>query len=76
MFLKYVLSQGLGELAAGNDCRNEPQSNALLRTTLRYPLVPRWRRGQEKSELTFPSLLRRGGQACSAEFGCFKLCGL
>jgi len=38
MFLKYVLSQGLGELAAGNDSRNEPQSNALLRTTLRYPL--------------------------------------
>jgi len=36
MFLKYVLSQGLGELAAGNDSRNEPQSNALLRTTLRY----------------------------------------
>ena len=35
MFLKYVLSQGLGELAAGNDSRNEPQSNALLRTTLR-----------------------------------------
>ena len=36
LFLKYVLSQGLGELAAGNDSRNEPQSNALLRTTLRY----------------------------------------
>jgi hypothetical protein len=36
IFLKYVLSQGLGELAAGNDSRNEPQSNALLRTTLRY----------------------------------------
>jgi hypothetical protein len=36
MFLKYVLLQGLGELAAGNDSRNEPQSNALLRTTLRY----------------------------------------
>jgi hypothetical protein len=36
MFLKYVLSQGLGELAAGHDSRNEPQSNALLRTTLRY----------------------------------------
>ncbi len=35
MFLKYVLSQGLSELAAGNDSRNEPQSNALLRTTLR-----------------------------------------
>jgi len=35
MILKYVLSQGLGELAAGNDCRKEPQSNALLRTTLR-----------------------------------------
>jgi hypothetical protein len=35
MFLKYVLSQGLGELAAGNDSRNEAQSNALLRTTLR-----------------------------------------
>jgi hypothetical protein len=38
MFLKYVLSQGLGELAAGNDSRNEPQSNALLRTTLRLYL--------------------------------------
>jgi len=36
MFLKYVLAQGLGELAAGNDSRNEAQSNALLRTTLRY----------------------------------------
>ena len=36
MFLKYVLSQGLGELAAGNDSRNEAQSNALLRTTLRH----------------------------------------
>ena len=35
MFLKYVLSQGWGELATGNDSRNEPQSNALLRTTLR-----------------------------------------
>jgi len=35
MFLKYVLSQGLGELAAGNDSKNKPQSNALLRTTLR-----------------------------------------
>ena len=34
--LKYILSQGVGELAAGNDSRNEPQSNALLRTTLRY----------------------------------------
>ena len=40
MFLKYVLSQGLGQLAAGNDSRNEPQSNALLRTTLRYSLAP------------------------------------
>jgi len=37
MFLKYVLSQGLGELAAGNHSRNGPQSNALLRITLRYP---------------------------------------
>ena len=36
LFLKYVLSQGLGELAAGNDSGNEPQSDALLRTTLRY----------------------------------------
>jgi hypothetical protein len=41
MFLKSVLSQGLGELAPGNDPRNEPQSNALLRTTLRYP-APGW----------------------------------
>jgi hypothetical protein len=40
MFLKYVLLQGLGELAAGNDSRNEPQSNALLRTTLRYLAFP------------------------------------
>jgi hypothetical protein len=39
MFLKYVLSQGLGELAAGHDSRNEPQSNALLRTTLRHLAV-------------------------------------
>jgi hypothetical protein len=38
MFLKYVLSQGLGELAAGHDSRNEPQSNALLRTTPRLYL--------------------------------------
>ena len=37
MFLKYVLSQGLGELAAGNDSRNEPRSNALLRAALRQP---------------------------------------
>ena len=36
MFLKYVPAQGLGELAAGNDSRNEPQSKVLLRTTLRY----------------------------------------
>jgi hypothetical protein len=38
MFLKYVLSQGWGELAAGNDSRNEPQSIALRRTTLRLYL--------------------------------------
>ena len=37
LFLKYILSQGLGELAAGNDSGNKPQSDALLRTTLRYP---------------------------------------
>ena len=36
LFWKYVLSQGLGELAAGHDARNEPQSKALLRTTRRY----------------------------------------
>ena len=36
LFLKYVLSQGLAELVAGSGSRNEPQSNALLRTTLRY----------------------------------------
>jgi hypothetical protein len=38
LLLKYVLLEWLGELAADNDYRNEPQSNALLRTTLRYPL--------------------------------------
>ena len=36
MFLKYVLLQGSGELATGNSSGNELQSNALLRTTLRY----------------------------------------
>jgi hypothetical protein len=35
--VKYVRSQRLGKLAAGHGSRNEPQSDALLRTTLRYP---------------------------------------
>jgi hypothetical protein len=39
MFLKYVLSQEAGELAVGNGSREEPQSNALLRTTLRLYLT-------------------------------------
>ena len=35
MFLKYVLSQGLGELAAGNDSRNELQAGADPRVCAR-----------------------------------------
>jgi hypothetical protein len=61
MFLKYVLSQGWGELATGNDSRNEPQSNALLRTTPRYLLgnkvgaavaKPRKHQGQVQLRMT------------------------
>jgi hypothetical protein len=58
MFLKYVLSQGLGELAAGNDSRNEPQSNALLRTTLRL-LEP----NASRSPQDYSSMFFRGFRA-------------
>ena len=58
MFLKYVLSQGLGELAAGHDSRNEPQSNALLRTTLRL-LEP----NASRSPQDYSSMFFRGFRA-------------
>ena len=36
LLLKHVLWQWVGELAAGNNSKKEPQSNAPLRPTLRY----------------------------------------